>query len=81
MSGNDKYISDAILLQYCLLKATLSMDKRNCGYLRCISGWFGALSGWQMVDLGSQDTDWGCGNDKEVLDAILLRDLNKIKNI
>ena len=27
-----------------------------------------------MVDLGCQDTDWVCGNDKEVLDAILLRD-------
>ena len=27
-----------------------------------------------MVDLGCPDTDWVCGNDKEVLDAILLRD-------
>ena len=27
-----------------------------------------------MVDLGCQDTDWVGGNDKEVLDAILLWD-------
>ena len=27
-----------------------------------------------MVSLGCQDTDWIGGNDKEVLDAILLRD-------
>ena len=26
-----------------------------------------------MVELGCQDTDWVGGNDKEVLDAILLR--------
>ena len=30
--------------------------------------------GSQMVDLGCQDTDWVGGNEKEVLDAILLRD-------
>ena len=28
--------------------------------------------GLQMVDLGCQDTDWVGGNDKDVLDAILL---------
>ncbi len=27
-----------------------------------------------MVDLGCQDTDWVGGNEKEVLDAVLLRD-------
>ena len=27
-----------------------------------------------MVNLGCQDTDWVGGNDKKVLDAILLRD-------
>ena len=27
-----------------------------------------------MVDLGCQDTDWVGGNEKEILDAILLRD-------
>ena len=30
--------------------------------------------GSQMVELGCQDTDWVGGNDKEVLDGILLRD-------
>ena len=30
--------------------------------------------GSQMVDLRCRDTDWVDGNDKEVLDAILLRD-------
>ena len=30
--------------------------------------------GSQMVDFGCQDTDWVGGNDKEVLDAILLLD-------
>ena len=30
--------------------------------------------GSQMVELGCQDTDWEGGNDKEVLDGILLRD-------
>ena len=39
----------------------------------CIFGWFGPL-GSQMVDLRCQDTEWVGGNDKEVLDAILLRD-------
>ena len=29
-----------------------------------------------MVKLGCQDTDWVGGNDKEVLDAILLQDRN-----
>ena len=52
MSGNDKYILDAILLQDGLLKATLSMDKRNCGYLGCISGWFEALRGSLRVTDG-----------------------------
>ena len=28
----------------------------------------------RMVDLGCQGTDWVSGNEKEVLDAILLRD-------
>ena len=77
MSGNDKYILDAILLQDGLLKATLSIDKRNCGYLGCISGWFGALRGFlgsQMVDLGCQVTDWEGEADTDILDAIILRD-------
>ena len=34
----------------------------------------GGALGSQMVDLRCQDTEWVGGNDKEVLDAILLRD-------
>ena len=30
-----------------------------------------------LVDLGCQDTDWVGGNEKEVLDAILLQEINK----
>ena len=43
--GNEKEILDAILLRDRFILATLSMDKRKCGYLGCISGWFGALRG------------------------------------
>ena len=53
-------VLDAILLQDSPLLATLSMDKQNCGYLGCISGWLGALRespGSQMVDLGFGDTE------------------------
>ena len=34
----------------------------------------GGPLGSQMVDLGCLDTDWVGGNDKDVLDAILLCD-------
>ena len=74
---NDKEVLDAFLLWDGLILATLSMGKGKCGYHECISGWFGALRGApfsQMVDLGCQDTDWVGGNDKELLDAILLKD-------
>ena len=67
-------VLDAILLQDSPLRATLSMDKQNCGYLGCISGWLGALRGSpgsQIVDLGCRDTEWVGGNDKNVLDAIV----------
>ena len=53
------------------------MDIGKCGYLGCISGWFGALRRAlrvTVVDLGFQDRDQVDGNDTEVLDAILLRD-------
>ena len=46
------------------------MEKGKCGYVGCISGWFGILRGplgSQMVELGCQDTYWVGGNDKEVL--------------
>ena len=60
VGGNNQEVLNAILLQDSLLKATLSMDKRNYGYLQCISGLFGALRGFlesQMVDLGCQGTE------------------------
>ena len=41
--GNDKKVSDAILPWYGLILGTLSIDKKKCGYLGCISGWFWAL--------------------------------------
>ena len=47
---NDKEVLDAIFLQDGLILATLSIGKGKCGYLGCISGWFGALGG----PLGSQ---------------------------
>ena len=34
-----------------------------------------------MADLGCQDTDWEGGNDKEVLDAILLKDGLKLATL
>ena len=70
-------VLDAILLQDGLLLATLSMDKRSCGYLGCISGWLGALRGSpgsQIVDLGCRDTECVRGNDKNILDVIVLED-------
>ena len=62
-------ILDAILLRDGLILATLSMDRGKCGYLGCISCWFGALSGAPRVTDGLLRVS---GNDKEVLDAILL---------
>ena len=38
-----------ILLQDGLILATLSMDKGKCGYLGCISGWFGDPRGVTRV--------------------------------
>ena len=43
VSGNDKEVLDAILLREGIILATLGMDKGKCGYVGCISGWFGAL--------------------------------------
>ena len=67
-------VLDAILLRNGFILATLSMGKGECGYLGCISGWFGALRllGSQMVDLGCQDTDWVGGRETDVSDVILL---------
>ena len=43
VDGNVKEVLDAILLLDGLILGTLSMDKGECGYFGCISGWFGAL--------------------------------------
>ena len=67
-------VLDGIFPRDSLILATLSMDNGKCGYLVCMSGWFGALRGplgSKMVDLGCQDTDWVGGNDKDILDVIL----------
>ena len=45
VGGNNKEVLDGIIPRDCLILATLSMDKGKCGYLGCISGWFGALRG------------------------------------
>ena len=45
---NDRAL-DKILLQDGLMLATLSMDKGKCGYLGCISGWFGDPRGVTRV--------------------------------
>ena len=45
VGGNDKGVLDGLLPQDGLILATLGMDKGKCGYVGCISGWFGALRG------------------------------------
>ena len=52
VDGNNKEVLDAILLLDGLILSTLSMDRGKCGYLGCISGWFGALSGAPRVTDG-----------------------------
>ena len=52
VGGNDKKVLDAIFLQDGFILATLSMDKGKCGYLSCISGWFGALRGAPRITDG-----------------------------
>ena len=66
VSGNDNEVLNMILRRDSLILCTLNMDKVECGYLRCISGWFGATReplGSQMVDSGCQNTDWVGRND------------------
>ena len=45
---NDRGLNK-ILLQDGLILATLSMNKGKCGYLGCISGWFGDPRGVTRV--------------------------------
>ena len=52
VGGNNKEVFYAILPQNGLILATLSMDKGKCGYLSCISGWFGAMRGAPRVTDG-----------------------------
>ena len=49
---NDKEVLDAILLWDGFILANLNMDIGKCGYLGCISGWFGALRGAPRVTDG-----------------------------
>ena len=52
VGGYDKEVLDGILLCGCLILATLGMDKGKCGYVVCISCWFGALRGASRVTDG-----------------------------
>ena len=45
VNGDDKKVLGAILLWDGLILATLSIDKRKCNLLECISGWFRVLKG------------------------------------
>ena len=49
VGGNDKKVLDGIIPWDGLILATLSMDKGKCGYLGCISGWFGDPRGVSRV--------------------------------
>ena len=63
VGGNVKEVLDAILLLDGLILATLSMDKGKCGYLGCISCWFGALRGASRVTDGLLSVS---GNDRGI---------------
>ena len=45
-------VLDAIVLWEGLILGTLGMDKGKCGYVVCISCWFGALRGASRVTDG-----------------------------
>ena len=49
VGGNDKEVLDGIIPRDGLILATLGMGKGKCGYVGCISGWFGALRGAPRV--------------------------------
>ena len=50
--GNEREILDAILPQNGHILATLGMENQKCGYIGCISGWLGSLSGAPSVTDG-----------------------------
>ena len=52
VDGHERDALDAILLRNGLILTTLGMDKGKCGYVGCISGWFGALRGAPRVKDG-----------------------------
>ena len=52
VGGNERDVLDSILLQNGHVIATLGMEKEKCGYLGCISGWFGSLRGAPSVTDG-----------------------------
>ena len=59
---------------YYPLLAWTNENVDNLGaFLVGLGPWGGPLAS-QMVDLGCQDHDWVGGYDKDILDAILLRD-------
>ena len=65
VAENDKEVSDAILLQDGLKLTSLSMEKGKYAYLRCISGWFGALSGdLRVTDDGLRVLGYSVGRKK-----------------
>ena len=51
-AGNDKEVLDTILLWDGFMLANLNMDTGKCGYLVCISGWFGAMRGGPLGHIG-----------------------------
>ena len=77
VGGNNKEVLDTVLLQDGVIQNTKHGQRKM--WLSWVHFWLvwgperGPL-GSQMVDLRCRDTDWVDGNDKEVLDAILLGD-------
>ncbi len=52
VGGNERDVLDVILLRNGHILATLGMEKGKCGYLECISGWFGSLRGAPIITDG-----------------------------
>ncbi len=77
VGGNNKEALDTVLLQDGVIQNTKHEQRKM--WLSWVHFWLvwgperGHL-GSQKVDLRCRDTDWVDGNDKEVLNAILLGD-------
>ena len=52
LGGKERDVLDTILLRNGHILATLGIEKGKCGYLGCISGWFGYLRGAPSVTDG-----------------------------